>query len=375
MFDPNGGWLGVYGALDVLRWGDGAYAWYIGTETYFNHINNIGSTTVLTNHSGAAVQDILYYPWGQMPPWHLWGGGGANFAELPYQDPNTSTNIAMFRFHSPAVGRWLSPDPVAGDITNPQSLNRYAYVMNNPATLVDPLGLGSPSGCIPGQNTATCTAQQASQSNLCSALSIFCGNGVTSTNLEGYFEFSSWESTSWGYQYGDPFASDPELLTYDMFIGTIPLTDLGGSNGCAVSSSAIDKFIAQQQPRSPLIGQGSNFMATGSKYNLDPRLLVSLAGAETTFGTKITAGQFNALNVLYNQKNKYDSPFTSWGSNINGAGKSLTNPKNGYDLSNTSTMYSTYCSGPNCATGMTNLNNFMGLQGAKINSLHNPCKR
>jgi hypothetical protein len=30
---------------------------------------------------------------------------------------------------------------LAGDIFNPQSLNRYAYVGNNPTTLVDPLGL------------------------------------------------------------------------------------------------------------------------------------------------------------------------------------------------------------------------------------------
>ncbi len=40
-----------------------------------------------------------------------------------------------------AEGRWLSPDPLGGDVTNPQSLNRYAYVMNNPTTLTDPLGL------------------------------------------------------------------------------------------------------------------------------------------------------------------------------------------------------------------------------------------
>jgi len=37
--------------------------------------------------------------------------------------------------------RWLSPDPVAGDILDPQSLNRYAYVLNNPVNFVDPLGL------------------------------------------------------------------------------------------------------------------------------------------------------------------------------------------------------------------------------------------
>ncbi len=40
-------------------------------------------------------------------------------------------------------GRWLSPDPLAGDISNPQSLNRYAYVLNNPVNLVDPTGLDS----------------------------------------------------------------------------------------------------------------------------------------------------------------------------------------------------------------------------------------
>ncbi len=35
----------------------------------------------------------------------------------------------------------MSPDPLGGDILNPQSLNRYAYVMNNPTTWTDPLGL------------------------------------------------------------------------------------------------------------------------------------------------------------------------------------------------------------------------------------------
>jgi hypothetical protein len=43
-------------------------------------------------------------------------------------------------------------------VANPQSLNRYAYVLNNPATLVDPQGL---SGCVPGtlncKTLPTCT--------------------------------------------------------------------------------------------------------------------------------------------------------------------------------------------------------------------------
>jgi hypothetical protein len=40
-------------------------------------------------------------------------------------------------------GCWLSPDPMGGDVMNPQSLNRYAYALNNPATLNDPLGMDS----------------------------------------------------------------------------------------------------------------------------------------------------------------------------------------------------------------------------------------
>jgi hypothetical protein len=49
----------------------------------------------------------------------------------------------------PTQGRWLSPDPLAGNILNPQSLNRYAYVLNNPTSLVDPLGLDDKHGAPP----------------------------------------------------------------------------------------------------------------------------------------------------------------------------------------------------------------------------------
>ena len=45
------------------------------------------------------------------------------------------------RVYATGQGRWLSPDPLAGDISNPQSLNRYAYALNNPCSLKDPLGL------------------------------------------------------------------------------------------------------------------------------------------------------------------------------------------------------------------------------------------
>jgi len=44
------------------------------------------------------------------------------------------------RYFSSNLGRFLSVDPVGGDIGSSQSWNRYAYVLNNPLVLIDPDG-------------------------------------------------------------------------------------------------------------------------------------------------------------------------------------------------------------------------------------------
>ena len=44
------------------------------------------------------------------------------------------------RAYDPAIGRFVSPDPIVPEPGNPQSLNRYSYVYNNPLGFVDPTG-------------------------------------------------------------------------------------------------------------------------------------------------------------------------------------------------------------------------------------------
>ncbi len=50
-------------------------------------------------------------------------------------------NYATFREHSSRIARFHMPDPVQGSARNPQRLNRYAYVANDPNNRVDPRGL------------------------------------------------------------------------------------------------------------------------------------------------------------------------------------------------------------------------------------------
>ena len=44
------------------------------------------------------------------------------------------------RWYDPELGRWTRPDPIIPNVYNPQSLNRYAYVLNNPLKYTDPTG-------------------------------------------------------------------------------------------------------------------------------------------------------------------------------------------------------------------------------------------
>ncbi|MBC7228458.1 MAG: RHS repeat-associated core domain-containing protein [Thermoflexales bacterium] len=44
------------------------------------------------------------------------------------------------RFYDPVLGRFLQPDPIVPEPGNPQALNRYGYVYNNPLRLIDRTG-------------------------------------------------------------------------------------------------------------------------------------------------------------------------------------------------------------------------------------------
>jgi RHS repeat-associated protein len=64
-------------------------------------------------------------------------------SRCPGKERDAESGLDNFgaRYYGSNMGRMMSPDPMGGDMTNPQSLNRYAYVLNNPLRFTDPTGL------------------------------------------------------------------------------------------------------------------------------------------------------------------------------------------------------------------------------------------
>jgi RHS repeat-associated protein len=100
--------------------------------------DHLGSLVGTLSSTGdvLSTQDIA--PFGE-----LFTGGSADSFVFTGKERDAESGNDYFgaRYYSSSMGRFLSPDPIGGDLTNPQSLNRYAYVLNNPLTNTDPTGL------------------------------------------------------------------------------------------------------------------------------------------------------------------------------------------------------------------------------------------
>lgn len=118
-------------------------ATYSGGTTNFMHQDWVGSKRVMTALNGTVSQTCTGFAFGDgvncTGSSFNWSFNG--FTDHVH-DPETNLEHTLFRKLSGTQGRWLSPDAYGGaDITNPQALNRYSYVMDDPVNAGDPWGL------------------------------------------------------------------------------------------------------------------------------------------------------------------------------------------------------------------------------------------
>ncbi len=128
----------------------------------------LGSTRAVVNGDGTVARCYDYLPFGEEIPGTLNGRGtcsqGMETTSLKFtgkeRDSETGLDNFLARYYSPQQGRFTSPDefpdgivdPITGqqvgqpgplpyaDIGDPQTINKYVYVRNNPLRYTDPDG-------------------------------------------------------------------------------------------------------------------------------------------------------------------------------------------------------------------------------------------
>jgi RHS repeat-associated protein len=118
-----------------------------------------GSARVTMDASGGVIARHDYLPFGEEIQagtglrTTAQGYGAADERKQKYalleRDEETGQDHAWWRKYENLSGRWTSPDPYTGSMSigDPQSLNRYAYVQNDPVNFVDPSGLEETLAC------------------------------------------------------------------------------------------------------------------------------------------------------------------------------------------------------------------------------------
>ncbi|HLG15431.1 MAG TPA: RHS repeat-associated core domain-containing protein [Blastocatellia bacterium] len=109
------------------------------------------STRLITDGSGNVLGTQDHLPFGED------AGVVGQFERHRFttyeRESETDLDYAVNRYYSPGSGRFMHVDPVDGDISDPQSFDRYVYVRNDPENAVDPLGLYwgyGPGDCMTG---------------------------------------------------------------------------------------------------------------------------------------------------------------------------------------------------------------------------------
>ena len=107
------------------------------TSTYRFYQRDHLSNRVVTDINGNVLEQLGHYPYGES--WYNSSGDKLLFTSYE-RDAESGNDYAQARYYVSRLGRFSSVDPLSGSTSDPQSLNRYVYVRDNPTVLVDPSG-------------------------------------------------------------------------------------------------------------------------------------------------------------------------------------------------------------------------------------------
>ena len=131
-------------------------------------LDQTGSLANVKRHDYLPFGEQLFAGTGGRTVAHGYSGDGVR-QQFTLKERDNETGLDYFdaRYYSSTRGRFTSADLMGGARFDPQSLNRYSYVLNNPMALIDANGYSSDLPCNLG-GTGPCigTFQDPNTSNL-----------------------------------------------------------------------------------------------------------------------------------------------------------------------------------------------------------------
>ena len=157
--------------------------------------------------------------------------------------------------------------------------------------------------------------------------------------------------------FGSPGGPQPEAFPKKQDADISP-TNLLSPAMC--SAESLDAYLHSKG--SPLTGTGNAHVASGQQYNIDPRLVVAIAGAESTFGKNGSCAtqRHNAWGYGGGWPQCWN--FNSWAEGIQQVSWQLRNYIDVHGLTNIHTIGQRWC-GSGCTYWETNVRTFYAEQG------------
>jgi RHS repeat-associated protein len=225
------------GGQRVMRDGDGLH--YLLTD-------HLGSVVGVLDGNGSIETDERYLPFGglrdtsRIAETDFAFTGQRNLSSVGLMDYNA-------RWYSPSLKRFISPDSLVAQPSNPQALNRYAYVTNNPLRYTDPSG----HFCVEVGGNIICSEDDddsnmywwpsISPSTVADSSDLTEGSGIVNTKPYGgvelkalYEKMKAYES---GWWYNDSY------FTFEEFMGLLIIHEGAGISG---PEEWVAKLAAQQ---------------------------------------------------------------------------------------------------------------------------------
>src|SRR3989344_5652766 len=304
----------------------------VTTERYI-YPDHLGNVQVVTDEKGAPIQIQDYKTFGSQDLNDTSGTYDSSRKYIGQEfDQDTGLLYLNARYYNPAIGRFLSQDPVfwaIGDekevrrltgksqqeiLMNPQNLNSYSYANNNPVTNSDPSGNFWWEGFYDwsGYNGLNGFGMK--------TLEVLGGHGRATDVTQQYGNYMDQRSNSLGINSAIPRAITYEEQSHLINLPNLPLESvkdyvapnlqLGGYDGgvgiMQVSGKVAKNFGDYSKTtvaRDPIanINAGTGYIASISqeKKTTDPRVIGQEYNGSLAYGQRVAA-QVNNPNYNTN---------------------------------------------------------------------------